>query len=213
MANIEFSVFQLLLNYLPEIGGSKISKRNKVLLFLMKLKLALSFTSLGVFHSITRSTARRCFFDVLDCLTVTMNKFVYWPSRESVKDNMPEAFRRHYPNTSAIIDCTEIPTEMPKKIERRNFMYSQYKGGYTLKFLISCTPLGLIYYMSKSYGGRASDCFITNDCGFIDLIEPGDVILADKGFPSIQADVEGKNAVFVMPPFFVSTSVYTRTSN
>lgn len=55
--------------------------------------------------------------------------------------------------------------------------------------------------MSKCYGGRAGDCFITNDCGIIDLIEPGDVILADKGFPTTQTQVENKNAIFVILPF------------
>ena len=37
--------------------------------------------------------------------------------------------------------------------------------------------------MSKAYGGRASDPYITNNCGLLTKFEPGDVILADKGFP------------------------------
>lgn len=58
-------------------------------------------------------------------------------------------------------------------------------------------------FVSKCYERHAGDCFITNDCGIIDLIEPGDVVLADKGFPTIrtQCQIENKNAVFVMPSF------------
>lgn len=62
-------------------------------------------------------------------------------------------------------------------------MYSEYKHHHTVKFMVGCTPSGFISSVSKCYGGRAGDCFITNDCGLIDLIEPGDVVLADKGFP------------------------------
>lgn len=80
-------------------------------------------------------------------------------------------------------------------------MYSEYKYHHTVKFLVGCTPNGFVSFVSKCYGGCAGDCFITNDCGIIDLIEPGDVVLADKGFPTIRTQIENKNAVFVMPPF------------
>ena len=41
-------------------------------------------------------------------------------------------------------------------------LYSQYKRHYTIKVLISGTPIGTINYISKRYGGRASDMQITN---------------------------------------------------
>lgn len=80
-------------------------------------------------------------------------------------------------------------------------MYSDYKHSYTVKILVGCTPCGFISFVSKSYGGRSSDCFITNHCGVIDLLEPGDTVLADKGFPAIKTSVDKKKAVLVMPPF------------
>ncbi|KAL4720323.1 hypothetical protein ACJJTC_005091 [Scirpophaga incertulas] len=80
-------------------------------------------------------------------------------------------------------------------------MYSDYKHGYTIKFLVGCTPCGFISFVPKCYGGRSSDCFITNDCRLIDLLELGDTVLADKGFPSIKTSIENKKAILVMPPF------------
>ena len=37
--------------------------------------------------------------------------------------------------------------------------------------------------------------------GFCELLEPGDTILADKGFPSIGARLADKGGLLVMPPF------------
>lgn len=114
---------------------------------------------------------------------------------------MPESFKIYYPNTRVIIDCTEIHTECPPTVKQRVQMYSDYKHGYTVKFLLGCTPCGFISFVSKCYGGRSSDCFITNHCGVIDLLEPGDTVLADKGFPAIKTSVDKKKAILVMPPF------------
>ena len=40
--------------------------------------------------------------------------------------------------------------------------------------------------MSQLYGGRITDAQLTILCGIIDLIESGDEILADKGFPEVR---------------------------
>ena len=44
---------------------------------------------------------------------------------------------------------------------------------------------------------------ITNKSGFLKLLEPNDLILAEKGFPDIKTslDESGKQVVLVMPPF------------
>ncbi len=57
-------------------------------------------------------------------------------------------------------------------------------------------PNGMITFLSKAYGGRASDAHITVNSGFLDLLSPGDEILADKGFPEITTN----GAVAVRPP-------------
>ena len=53
--------------------------------------------------------------------------------------------------------------------------------------------------MSKCYGGRASDKFIVQDSGFLDLIEPYDHIMADRGF-KIQDILASKQAFLTKPP-------------
>lgn len=73
-------------------------------------------------------------------------------------------------------------------MEQRVYMYSHYKNSYTVKVLVAITSSGFISFLSKCYGGRTNDSFITNDndCGFLSKLEPGDEIMADKGFPELK---------------------------
>lgn len=80
-------------------------------------------------------------------------------------------------------------------------MYSRYKNAFTIKILVAITPNSLICFLSKCYGGKASDTFITNDSGFLSKLEPGDEVLADKGFLGIKIPCDDKKSILVMPPF------------
>ena len=43
-------------------------------------------------------------------------------------------------------------------------------------------PQGAVTYISKGWGGRTSDKFLTEHCDFLDNLIPGDQVLADRGF-------------------------------
>ncbi|KAK3931029.1 Taurine import ATP-binding protein TauB [Frankliniella fusca] len=61
-------------------------------------------------------------------------------------------------------------------------MFSQYKKRVTLKGLVGVAPNGTITHVSKLYPGSTSDKAIFADSGIIEQLEPGDSVLADKGF-------------------------------
>ncbi|XP_044584401.1 uncharacterized protein LOC123264932 [Cotesia glomerata] len=201
LTGVTLAIFSWLLTMLPDCKASKVDKKTSFLITLVKLKTGLSFTALAVIFNIHRTTAHRIFVKHIQQLNILLQNFIVWPSKSTIRASLPETFKRHYPDTRVIIDCTEVYTEVPPEVNQKVLMYSEYKHHHTVKFMVGCAPDGFITYVSKCYGGRAGDCFITNDCGLVDLIEPGDVVFADKGFPQIKTQIENKNAIFIMPPF------------
>ncbi|XP_018398069.1 PREDICTED: uncharacterized protein LOC108776059 [Cyphomyrmex costatus] len=184
----------------PNTFEIALSAENRLLLFLMKMKHGLPFSTLGSLFQISRTSAANIFKSVLKILVLNTKTWLFWPSKEAIKETMPSCFM-HYPNCRAIIDCTEISCDTPPTVEQRILMYSHYKSNFTIKFLVAISPSGLITFISKAYGGKATDGFITNDSGFLNLIEPGDEIMADKGFPQIKVELLLRQCTIVMPPF------------
>ena len=107
---------------------------------------------------------------------------IIWPSRSQVKSVLPLCFQQTYPKVRVIIDCTEVFIETPSALDIQASTWSDYKHHCTVKFLVAITPNGAISYVSPCYGGRASDKFIVTDSGFLNLLEPYDQVLADRGF-------------------------------
>jgi len=56
-------------------------------------------------------------------------------------------------------------------------------------------------FISKGYGGRCYRFFVTIDSGVLELPEPNDAVMVDKGFPNIVTQWTEKQSVLVMPPF------------
>ena len=122
-----------------------------------------------------------------------------WPSREFVDSNMPACFKNEFPKTRVIIDCTEFYIEKPSSHRSQSVTFSSYKNHNTAKGLLGISPSGYPSYVSSLYVGRVSDKKITRDCGILDLLEPGDQIMADRGF-DIEDDLP-TGVTLNIPPF------------
>ena len=56
----------------------------------------------------------------------------------------------------------------------------------TIEQTLGIAPNRFIQFVSKCYGGRAFDTFITNACDLLFKLSPGDLVMSDKGFPMIK---------------------------
>ncbi|KAF0702905.1 Uncharacterized protein FWK35_00039004, partial [Aphis craccivora] len=169
-------------------------------MFLIKIKLGITYSAISVLFNVNHTTGTRVFYNILNSLVTKIKEFIFWPNKKTILETLLKSFKKNYPNFRCIIDCTEIKTEQPNTVEQRVHMYSRYKNPYTAKVLIAITPNGSICFLSKCYGGKASDTFITNDSGFLLKLEYGDEVLADKGFPGIKVLCDEKQSILVMPP-------------
>ncbi|XP_064468682.1 uncharacterized protein LOC135382911 [Ornithodoros turicata] len=174
---------------------------DKLILFLMKMKHGLPFSCLASLFGIHRTTAAKIFKSILLKLCAATRSWLFWPSRAAIRATMPPSISLLYPNCRVIIDCTELKAETPPGVEAQNMWYSHYKGTYTIKYLVGIAPNGLVTFLSPGFGGRANDTSVTVEAGVLPLLEPGDLVLADKGFPGIRTGVGQQGATLVMPPF------------
>ena len=209
LCDVTTDVFELLLKLIPkhseEDSRLKITDENRLMMFLMKMKCGMTFNSIGALCGVHPTTASRIFHELLLHLSKACKNYVYWPKKEVIEETMPLVFKnsKDYKDVRVIIDATEFVVEQPATLQDRVYFYSHYKKGYRIKVIVGCSPAGQITFISKCYGGRATDTHATVESGFIQMLEGNDKVLADKGFPKIQSyiDKSDKNIILVMPPF------------
>ncbi|XP_063919828.1 uncharacterized protein LOC135134883 [Zophobas morio] len=187
---------------------SKLNIKKLILLSLMRLKLDVPFTSLSIFFNVSHTTAQTYFQRIITNLAFCLKSVIRFPSQQEIKRSMPICFQ-NYSNTRIVLDCTELEIEKCKCLKCRIRTYSFYKGRHTVKFLIGVAPSGTITYLSKPYGGRASDKAIFNKENMISKFSPGDGIMVDKGF-LIDKECANKGIQLIRPPFLKKKKQLTK---
>ena len=105
-----------------------------------------------------------------------------WPKAEDLQNSLPMSFRKKFSRVCSIVDCFEIRVEKPHIPKEQAATYSSYKSMNTIKYLISITPQGTVSYISQGFAGRVSDQHIIRVSGYLEFLEAGDCVMADRGF-------------------------------
>ena len=195
-------ILSLLTSYLPiqKSCGNRFTPKDELFIVLSKLRLNLMFQDLAYRYNVSKGTMSRMFHTWIDLMYAKLSFLIVWPSKDVVRHNMPLIFKQLYPKCRYIIDCTEIFIERPFSLKARAQTYSNYKHHNTVKILITITPCGNICYLSQCWGGRVSDKFLTQSCGFLNLLEYGDMVLADRRF-NMSEDLAIHGASLAIPSF------------
>ena len=163
--------------------GFKLKPIDQLFMFLNKLRLGSFDQDLADKFSVSQSTVSRIVLTWVNFLYATLAAQPLWPSRERVQKYMPQSFKKLYPNTRVVIDCTEIAVQSPSSMVLNSETFSSYKGRNTMKCLVGVTPSGAVSFVSALHAGSISDKQIVIVSGFLNLLQCGDLVMADKGFP------------------------------
>ncbi|XP_022818861.1 uncharacterized protein LOC111362877 [Spodoptera litura] len=175
-------------------------KVEHILLCLKKIRLNSTFSELEDNFGMSLSYASKIFLNNIPILSSFLRPFIVNLNSNLTKRNLPIPFRHNYHNVSCIIDCLEIDIQKPSKALHQALTWSEYKKGNTVKYLISCTPNGLVNYVSQGFGGRTSDVVIVENTDFLDKLQPGTCILADRGFKHLEQILHSKGIKLLRPP-------------
>ena len=165
------------------VSATKLPAFQEIMVVLLKLRHNPSCQDLAYRFDVSLSTISRILLKWLTVMDVRLQSLIMWPERDQLRKTMPECFRTAFGNKVAVvIDCFEIFIERPSNLLAPACTWSSYKHHNTVKTLIGITPQGVVSFISDTWGGRVSDKYLTEHCGILNNLLPGDVVLADRGF-------------------------------
>ena len=179
---------------------SKLSVNDRILLVLVKLKLAITNQDIALRFGISVQCVSVVLCTHVNTMANLLKFLVPWPDRDVVNANMPKQCKKNFPHCRVVVDCTEVYSERSKNLQARAQMYSHYKSHSTIKFLVGISPSGAFTYISKCWGGRASDKLITVEDGLLDKMDHGDAVLADRGF-LVSEELAVRGVTLITPAF------------
>ena len=188
------------IDYLFTKSCDILTTMNQFLLMLVYLRCHYPVIELSRMFSISKTTVTNVVFSWINFCSKKWKKINIWPDMKVVQYYAPSDFNRLFSTTRVIIDGTEIPIEKPSNPSAQRQTWSTYKHKNTVKFLIGATPKGLISFVTEAYGGSTSDRQLIERSNLLDLVERGDVIMADKGF-NVQDIFAAKDVKVNMPTF------------
>ncbi len=218
--SVDYDVFTVLvetlrrfkdsIRYFFEWQVTAISLEDQLLMTFMKLKLNLRDLDLAERFQVSRTTVK----NVVKTFIYALHELLFEgmlkgriPSALKCSKSKPESFR-DFPNARLVIDATEITQDIPTQLNSQSQAYSSYKSRHTVKAVISVAPNGAIVHCSDLYQGSTSDVAIVEHCGILDSCQPGDLILADKGFTIQRLLPDGVH--LNIPPFLINKSKFTQ---
>lgn len=188
------------LKYESNVGCGKLSLHDQLFLTLWKLRKYPTDKELSIHFGIHVTQVESIFKTWIIFMTRQWSQIDLWPSRQLVQYYKPENFKAHYPATRVIIDGTEIFCQGSSNRKEQQSRFSYYKNDTTLKVFVGNSPGGLFTYYSELYGGSASDRQLVKRSALKKKCEPGDVIMANRGF-NVQDFFAPQDVTLAIPHF------------
>ena len=179
----------------------KLSKIDEFFMVMLRLKVGFLTPVLQHIFQVSAGFVSCVFNTWINLMYVDLKHLCEMPGKEVLHGNKSHVMG-DFENVSIIIDCTEVFAERPGNLGVAKQMWSDYKHHITYKWLIGLSPQMGVIYVSRMYGGRASDKFITlKSDNFLESLKYNEgVVMADRGFV-INAELKQNGIELITPSF------------
>ncbi|KAF4532353.1 hypothetical protein B566_EDAN003657 [Ephemera danica] len=200
LTGVTIDIFSYLLEMLPVAKeNEEFSNKDKLVIFLMKMKIGLTDSALGVFFVCAPATISCIFKNILDVLYEHRETFVFWPDKQTVLATLPITFKdSNYSQCRVILNCLEFSVE--KSLDNTKHLNLISNDKQTVKVVYGTTPSGFICFATSCCGGQISDTEIALNSSLPSKLEPGDMVMVVKGFSGIHYALCEQRLVN-LPPF------------
>ena len=188
-------------------GVAKYSPRTALFVGLTKIRLDLHNDVLSRLFGLSRNTMGLLCdgsLGVLDAHFASVVASNAVPqSQVAVWSDTPEALKASYGTPYRFaIDATEFPIYHPEDPELAYYSWSNYKHRYTHKINLGIGPNGRVQWVGKMYLGRTTDGDAIKRDELLNVLDEGDVILADKGYDALPMAFAAEKKVHLRMPDF-----------
>ncbi|XP_026668212.1 uncharacterized protein LOC108623597 [Ceratina calcarata] len=211
-----FELLNTIVDIVKDVSNNKfehynmiMNTRDRVIMTYVKLKQNISYDFLAVlFDCYSSKHCQHIVDEMIKILSKCLKTAIPWPSREEISKNLPKCFEG-FENVRVVLNCTEIFIQHPANLCCQALTYSHYKNSDTIKVMTGVSPAGNITFVSKMYGGRATDSDIFHQSDLIKLLEPGDGVMVDRGF-LIDEVCRVNKWKCIKPPFLKDEKQFTK---
>ena len=123
LSSSDFYLNPDLIDVLKSGPKRKLSLEQEFLLVLMKLRLGLMVEDLAFRFQISAGKVSQIFITWIKLMSKELAVLIIWPSSFQIKATLPLCFKKLFPNTRVVIDCTEVFMETPSSLARNSSMF------------------------------------------------------------------------------------------
>ena len=131
----------------------KISAKQQLFIYLSWLKNVFTLAHVSFLFQTPKATFYRYIITWTNFLKFSFSSIPIWHTREQINEEDLEKFKRMYPSTRCILDCTERYCQRFSSCSTQISLYSHYKNHATYKGLIGVSLSASIAFVSKLYDG------------------------------------------------------------
>ena len=166
-----------------DLCNRKMDTKTELMAFMTILRHSLHLGIMGWMTNTSIATQSRMFVAWSVFLVEVFERVGLTPLPGETEAFIPTEFiNAGFGDTSCLGDCTETNILASENFDVNNITFSQYKNHTTGKTAVWITPQGSLLQCSDTYPGTISDNDITEQCGVLDMVNRGSVVLTDKGF-------------------------------